>query len=137
MGMYTELVLACEVEDNYQDCIRPIECLLMNRIDCTYPDHEFFKSPRSKYMLNSDSYYFDGETHSNLKYDIQVESYYLTIRCNLKNYDNEIEKFLNWLAPYILSYGFLGYYRYEEHENPTLIYIDKFHNHKITYKGVS
>lgn len=38
----------------------------------------------------------------------------------LKNYDSEIEEFLDWLEPYIGTEGFIGYMRYEEWEDPTL-----------------
>lgn len=62
----------------------------------------------------------------------------LTIRSNLKNYDQEIQKFLHWIAPFsqtgIFTPGtskspptgpgrnFAGYFCYEEADRPTLIY---------------
>ena len=52
-----------------------------------------------------------------------------------KTNDLEIEEFLDWLEPYIGTDGFIGYIRYEEWENPTLIYND-FDNDKILFKGV-
>ena len=42
---------------------------------------------------------------------------------------------LDWLEPYIVTEGFIGYMRYEEWEDPTLIYND-FDNDKIVFKGV-
>ena len=76
-------------------------------------------------MLNSDSYYFAADTHSTLRYDNIGQCYYLCIRCNLKNYSNEIEKFVDWVMPYIRAYeeDFLGFSRYENTEQPTLIYM--------------
>ena len=59
--------------------------------------------------------------------------YFLNVRCNLKNYHEEIEKFMNWLCPYIETEGFLGYMRYEECDNPTLIYKE---NGEIVYKDI-
>ena len=41
--------------------------------------------------------------------------------------------FLHWLAPYIDTKGFIGYTRYEEYDDPTLIYID---DRDVIYKGV-
>ena len=48
--------------------------------------------------------------------------YFLNVRCNLKNYYSEIELFLDWLCPYMETEGFIGYMRYEECDDPVLIY---------------
>jgi hypothetical protein len=50
----------------------------------------------------------------------------------LKNYALEIENFLDFISPYVETDGFIGYYRYEESENPALIYID---NGTLKYKN--
>ena len=76
-------------------------------------------------------FYFDGQTDSTIKND---QGWYLTVRCSFKNYDDEIELFLDWLAPYIETYGFLGYHRYEEFDDPTLIYKE---DGKIVYKNIT
>ena len=75
-------------------------------------------------MLRMDSYYFDGDTHSTLRYDDIARQYMLTVRCNLKNYDDEIALFLDWIGPYVSSLDgtFHGYTIYEEDIEPTLIY---------------
>lgn len=121
MGMYTELVLGLEL-DNDEATIQKLKYMLDNTTDDVMIDDPFFKTPRWTYMLCCDSYYFDGQTDSKLVYDIIAGTHFLNVRCNLKNYDNEIELFLKWLAPHIKTDGFLGYMRYEEDENPTLIY---------------
>ena len=87
------------------------------------PDHPLFRTERWRFMLNSDSYYFPAKTHSQLKFDDIIEGWRLGVRCNLKNYDGEIEHFVDWLAPHIEENGtLLGFYRYEEDREPTLIY---------------
>ena len=75
-------------------------------------------------MLLCDSYYFKADTHSTLRYDEISETWFLCVRCNVKNYQNEIEKFVDWILPYCdtLPGDFLGFSRYEETEKPTLIY---------------
>ena len=120
MGMYTQLVLGVEVEDDPK-VIRTLKYML-GKEDFLVDkwDHELFQTTRWKSMLKMDSAYFDGFTDSDLVHDYC--SSHLNVRCNLKNYDGEIGKFLNWLSPYIKTYGFLGYLRYEEDEDPTLIY---------------
>lgn len=82
-----------------------------------------------------DSYYFDGSTNSEMVFDDISKTWKINIRANLKNYDSEIEEFLDWLEPYIGTEDFIGYMRYEEWEDPTLIYND-FDNDKIVFKGV-
>ncbi len=77
-------------------------------------------------MLQSDSYYFDGKTHSEIVNDTLVGGHYVTIRCNLKNYDNEIENFIEWISPFIYKKDenyFIGYKRYEEDKEPELIFV--------------
>lgn len=136
MGMYTELVLGVKIKAD-PNVIGILNYMLSNtdkNEDCDY-SHPFFKTLRWDWMLCSDSYCFDGQTDSELIIDRLVEDspmYFLNVRCNLKNYRDEIQLFLDWLAPYIETRGFIGYTRYEEDEDPTLIY-----NHNcITYKGV-
>ena len=73
-------------------------------------------------MLQCDRYYFDAHADSSMTFDDIDKKYHLNVRSNLKNYDNEIEEFLNFLEPYIDTFGFIGYMRYEEDEDPTLIY---------------
>ena len=51
-------------------------------------------------------------------YDKIAKCWFLTTCFNLKNYDQEIEKFLDWLCPYIQTEGYIGTYWYEEQEEP-------------------
>jgi hypothetical protein len=124
MGMYTELVCAFELKENTPNqIINTLEYMTgqLDEIE-NIPSHELFKCERWRFMLQSDSYYFDGDTHSTIRKDL-FGSWYVTIRCNLKNYDNEIEKFIDWIKPYSCSTGFIGYKRCEKAEEPDLIFI--------------
>ena len=134
--MYTDLVLGMKIEDN-DKIIQTLRYMLGETEYQPVDDHELFRTDRWDYMLKCDSYYFDGQTDSKLYMDDLYEDnpkFYLNVRCNLKNYDNEINKFLDWLNPYIKTFGFLGYLRYEENEDPTLIYKTE---KGIEYKGVT
>lgn len=76
-----------------------------------------FKDTRIAWMLKSASYYLHPVPSTKL------EGYYFSCLFNIKNYDNEIETFVEWLTPYIDDYSdFLGYKIYEEDEKPTLLY---------------
>lgn len=127
MGMYTELVMAIELkQDISKDVMDVLWYMLGDSEDednLRIPPHDLFKTDRWNFMLRSDSYYFDGVTDSKMRKDFINGFFTLNIRCNLKNYDDEIEKFVDWIRPYSNTTGFVGYKRYEENDEPTLIYL--------------
>ena len=135
MGMYTELNIATEIVNN-PDLIHDLKVML-GEIEggIILKDNDFFtKTTRWKFMLSCGSYYFPGQPDSKLVRDDLYENspmYFLNVRCNLKNYQDEIELFLKWLRPYMITQGFIGYMRYEESETPTLIYNE---NGKIVFE---
>jgi len=128
MGMYTELMLAVDLEEDAPEYVVSLLEYMVgydvggHPMSFITPKHPLLSTDRWRVMLESDSYYFDGFTHSDIKYDHISRQYQMTIRCNLKNYDSEIEHFLDWVRPYCESEGFVGYMRYEEDDHPTLIY---------------
>ena len=132
--MYTEFVCAIELKENTDEEVITILKSMVNDynwdltdsiIKESFSEEEFFKCDRWRWLFTSDSYYFEGITNSIIKYDKIAKTYFLTIRSNLKNYDDEINKFLKWIKPYINNgYDFIGYYRHERCE-PKLIYISE------------
>lgn len=129
MGMYTELNCAFELKKGTpQEVIDLLWFMTNNAIvpqPPSLPDHPLFRTSSWQMMLGSDSYYFAGEAHSTVRFEDGVtDTWFVTIRCNLKNYDHEIEHFVDWITPHIdaMEGDFIGYYRYEETEVPTLIY---------------
>lgn len=127
MGMYTELNIGVDLAPSTPDSvIKVLNYMLGNEeVDVETPDHPLFQTERWRYMLGSDSYYFDGRTDSSMVRDAVTGVYALNVRCNLKNYDGEISKFLDFIFPYVITYGFIGYTRYEEFELPYLIWRGK------------
>lgn len=91
------------------------------------PEHPLFRTERWDVMLHMDSYYFDYKTTHLLKFDDVGVAWSFNVTCNVKNYDGEIEAFVDWIMPYCDKYAgdFLGYSRYEETEEPRLIFADK------------
>lgn len=126
MGMYTELHFNAELNRDVPESVLAALRYMVGAEDAepaTLPDHPLFKTERWPYMLRCDSYYFPADTHSTLRLDDIAKAWYLCIRSNLKNYDDEIGKFLDWVSPYVFAgTECLGYYRYEETDDPTLIY---------------
>lgn len=137
MGMYTEINVCFDLlKDTPKDIVDILHCLVEGTdTPSILPEHKFFKCDRWDMVACCDSYYFDGSTNSKMVFDDISKTWKINIRANLKNYDSEIEEFLDWLEPYIETDGFIGYMRYEEWEDPTLIYND-FDNNKIIFKGI-
>jgi hypothetical protein len=126
MGMYTEFHYNVELrKDTPPQVIDVLEFMVGERgVDPPpTPDDPFFQAPRWRYLFTMDSAYFAADTHSTLRWDELFGAWFLNVRSNLKNYDGEIEKFVAWIDPYVDAYAgdFLGFYRYEETEDPTLI----------------
>ena len=131
MGMYTEIyvkaVLKGDVDDNVVNIIKYM--LGMDNIeleDLTLPYHRLFATSRWHYMLQSSSYYHIPYTVKLFEYDEISENYYLVVRSDFKNYQGEIGKFFDWIAPYIEKCGdktFIGYSLYEEYDEPKLYYV--------------
>lgn len=128
MGMYTEIHFNAKLKkDVPQDVVDILKYMVGDnkRQPRSLPDHVLFQCDRWKLLFCCDSYYFDADTHSTLRFDDIAGSYYLCVRSNLKNYDSEIQKFIDWIPQYLENEpgAFLGFYRYEEHNEPTLIYM--------------
>lgn len=124
MGMYTEICLNINLKKNTPANVVEIIKYMLNELDESpeLPAHTLFQTARWQGMLRSGSYYFDGATTSKFYKDSISDEFVLSVRSNLKNYDDEIGEFINWITPYVETNGFWGYSRYEEADDPTLIY---------------
>jgi hypothetical protein len=130
MGMYTEFHFNAELKQDVPlSVVGILKYMVENNprdtLQFVLPDNPLFGDTLWRFMLQCDSYYFDADTHSTLRYDQIANAWILCIRCNLKNYSHEIESFIEWIKPYLNKEpgDFLGFYRYEETETPTLIYM--------------
>lgn len=136
MGMYTELHFNCELKKELPSLVTNILQYMVGENDHRPlpPDHPLFQASRWAYMLRMDSFYFNADTHSTLRFCEISNAFYLCIRCNLKNYDSEIEHFLHWIHPFLNSSlnSFLGFLRYEEDDIPTLLFFTEVGIQRIT-----
>lgn len=131
MGMYTELNVSMNLELD-KNTLELLRVMLGERemgADIKLPDYSLFKTQtqRWEFMLMSSSFYFDHTASSSLVNKKSWEekddmTRILNVRCDLKNYEDEIELFLKWIYSYATTRGFVGYMRYEEDRDPTLIY---------------
>lgn len=132
--MYTELILGAELHrDTPKQVIDVLKYLTDFELGKTepkdLPEHEFFKCERWRFLFKMGSFYFGVHNGSTkLWFDEVCDSWHISTRSNLKNYDGEIEKFLDWIKPY-LSDGsgdrsFYAIVTYEEAEEPTIYYLE-------------
>ena len=119
MGMYTELVLKCEVKSDCPSLVKDILNYLFNDKEKPkeLPEHNFFKCERWASIGHCSSFYHVPFALS------KFEEGYIFSRSDLKNYDNEIDLFIDWLKPYLDEFerNCIGWSWYEESEVPTLI----------------
>ncbi len=133
MGMYTELVFGARLRSDIPKKVEKVlKYLVSERMNVPEEllgiEHPFFQSERWQWIFKGGSYYFGiHRPHSIFEWDDISKSYSLSTRSSIKNYDNEIEKFLDWIKPYIRSgSGTRDMYAvvtYEEEPTPTLYYL--------------
>lgn len=130
MGMYTEIIFGAGLKSNLSsDIITNIQNLVDGVDISNPPNHPFFQSERSWLLRSDGSYYFPGTVAPTFWYDEISKQYYLHFRTNIKNYNGEIEKFLDWIKPYIEdgvgTDNFYAIVTYEECSEPTIYYLNK------------
>ena len=131
MSMYTEIYVKVVLKENVDDnVINILKYMLgiddVELEDLTIPSHSLFTTNNWHYMLRSGGYYHIPYVVSLFEYNDISENYYLVVRSDFKNYQGEIEKFFDWIAPYIEKDGdktFIGYSLYEEDDEPKLYYV--------------
>lgn len=124
MGMYTELLLKCIIKKDAPENVKQVVKFLFSKEEQpdVLPEHEFFQCDRWQCIGSCSSYYHYPEAISSI--NVEFDELYIFSRSDLKNYDSEIEKFIDWLNPYVDTYEgmCIGWKWYEEDDQPTLIY---------------
>ena len=120
MGMYTEIYVNVDlVEDTPQKVIDVLEAICCsNELPEGYPS-------RWEYLFSSGSYYTPNTCVSKLSFSTISKQYSLLGKGDIKDYNDEIVQFFEFIEPYVDKLGektFIGYYRYEESEEPVLVY---------------
>ncbi len=121
MGMYTEILIKACVKNDIPDQVENVLQYLFNNKEkpIILPNHSFFLCPRWSCIGRGCSYYHIPWITS------RYSDGYIFSRSDLKNYDNEIENFFDWIKPFLSGPKGLciGYWWYEEDQKPTLVYI--------------
>lgn len=124
--MYTELIFGASLKsDTPNEVIEALKYMLGE----TEEKPKDFPLPdgRCEWLFQGGSYYFGVSSPVNkLFFDEVTKNYTLSTRSNIKNYESEIEEFLNWIEPYIeFGSGNKDMYAiviYEDEEEPTIYY---------------
>ena len=122
MGMYTEIYVNVDFkEDTPPDFIKVIEAVVSGNT-------EGLDLPgRWSCLFRNCSCYTPRTRTAKLTYDEIAKQYSLIGKGDIKNYQGEIEAFFDYITPWVeKDYDnepmFIGYHRYEEDNEPTLVY---------------
>ena len=126
MGMYTEIYVNVDLKkETPDDVIRVLEamCRMLPDQECSEVLVDF--PSRWECLFSNMSYYTPSTNCRYLKYDGITERWSLLGKGDIKNYQNEIDKFFKWIMPHIDAYPgeFIGYSRYEEDDQPKLYFM--------------
>lgn len=126
MGMYTEFYINVDLKKDTPDeviLVLKAMCSMLPEEEC---DRILAPYPQRWGYLFSDGSYYTPKTYCKfLKLDYISNQWSLLGKGDTKNYGQEIEAFVRWITPYIDGYAgdFIGYLRYEEDQEPTLLYL--------------
>lgn len=122
MGMYTEIFANADLKPE-----TPQHVLDVLRAICEQDD----SSPCLKgypyswvCLFSNGSYYTPLTQCSTLSYDEIAGRYSIIGKGDIKNYNREIESFFEFIKPWCEP-GFIGYHRYEEFREPTLVFTEE------------
>ena len=137
MGYYTELKFIAilrqdtpsEVVDLLDRVIRKgdfgVDSVLFKSDDVFKPaiEHPFFKCERWYMLFTSTNW--DEKMQGGLFYK-RRNNWVIDLHTEFKNYDDEIDEFIDWISPYVSGRKkkqYAGYYKGETQENKMNIYI--------------
>lgn len=127
MGIYTELIFGASLKRDTPKQVIDALKYITGQIEDKPKDFPLPEG-RCEWLLGGGSGYFPCHTKQFFKEEYS-DCWTLNTRSNIKNYNNEIETFLNWIEPYVqYASGVNNMYAiviYEESETPTIYYATK------------
>ena len=124
MGMYTEIYVNVDLKEE-----TPLDVINVLKAMCGEFDNSSLlgKPDRWACLFYSGSYYTPNTSCAKLTFDKISNQWSLLGKGDIKNYDEEIEKFFEWIMPFIDGFegDFIGYSRYEESQSPKLVFLSK------------
>jgi hypothetical protein len=124
MGMYTEIYINVDLKKDTPDEIIEV---LKAMCDMEDSDSKVLEKYPERWdgLFYSGSYYTPDTYCHSLTYDTITQQWSLLGKGDIKNYEGEIQKFFEWIMPYVDGYpgDFIGYRRHEEDREPTLVFL--------------
>lgn len=138
MGMYTEIFVKAsfDTEKVPNEVIEIIKYMVgqstkenaLDEIE-VLGGHKLFTTQRWNWMLQCSSFNHQPESTRNFFYNDISKEWYLCVRSDFKDYDNESELFFDWVKKYVSACdsddceNFIGYTLYEEDSVPKLYFV--------------
>lgn len=102
MGMYTELIFGAALRKDTP--AKVIEALKYMMGKAEKPTNFPLPEGRCEWLFQGQSYYFGVSSPvSKMWFDDIGKNWIISTRSNIKNYEREVEAFLEWIKPYIES----------------------------------
>ena len=103
MGMYTELIFGAELKkETPNEVIEALKYMLGEIKE--KPNNYPLPDGRCEWLFQGSSYYFAINESVNKMWLDEIDNcWHISTRSNIKNYEDEIETFLEWIKPYIDS----------------------------------
>lgn len=126
--MYTELIFGATLKEKTPTYVTDaLNCVINNTIDVKLSDEakQFIDEYSLSKLIWCSSYYFGAHVNKpSCVFDKIANSWCISFRANCKNYQDEIEKFIEFIKPYV-EYGsgptnIFAIVQYEESDYPTL-----------------
>ena len=132
--MYTELIFGANLkQDTPENVIEALKYMIGDTEE--KPPNFPLPDGRLEWLFRGSNYYFGvnrpgvNRPVSKMWFDDITKKWALSTRSNIKNYEGEIEAFLEWIKPYINSgSGHRDMYAivtYEEAEAPNIYYLHR------------
>jgi hypothetical protein len=124
MGMYTEIYVNVDLKKDTPDNVIKV---LKVMCDMGGSDEKVLESYPDRWggLFYSGSYYTPNTWCHSLTFDDISNKWSLLGKGDIKNYEGEIQKFFEWIIPYVdgCPGDFIGYSRYEVDREPTLVFL--------------
>jgi hypothetical protein len=126
--MYTELIFRATLKEKTPTYVRQaLDCVINDNADVKLSDEakQFIDEYSLSKLIWCTSYYFGAHDNKpSCVFDKIANRWCISFRANCKNYQNEIEKFIEFIKPYV-EYGsgptnIFAIVQYEEDDYPTL-----------------
>lgn len=122
MGMFTEIYVNADLKENTpKEVLAVLNAICEKDIGAAVLEGYPY---RWRALFSNGSVYVPSTSVGSLTFGKYTERWSLLGKGDIKNYEGEIEAFFEFIKPWCDD-EFVGYYRFEEDREPTLVYTDE------------